>query len=732
MIFLWAAVLVNAVMAKALLPVVPQPTSWTPSKAGSFAIPETLTVSGTCPAAFALARDWRLGGGRSALVPDGAAVSVAVDPASALCEEGYRLTVNENSVAIVAETETGAYWATRTLLQLLRRGKPLACGVIEDYPKYRYRGFMLDVARKPYSLSFLRALVKNMAYYKFNVFHIHLNDDGSNAFVSGYSRFRLECETCPELTAKDGHYTKADFRAFVKEAATMGVVVIPEIDTPAHAGAITAVHPEFASDKYGRTHLDLHNPAAAAFVERLYDEYLGGDDPVFAGPYFHVGTDEYDKREAEAFRAYTDRMLRSAMRYGKTPCAWGALTHAKGQTPVVAENVVMDLWYNGYYDPKEALSAGYKIVAVPSNFLYLVPTTNYYFDYLDCKRLFYEWEPCVIGDVVLPADHPQLLGGKFALWNDISGNGISEDDTFDRVFPAMQVLSQKMWSGKVPDENWDAFSIFSASAGEAPGLNMADRLTGPGQTATPLDRAVGWSQKDGYRVFFELKPEKERESRVLFDDGYSRVGLYDGKIGFEREGFRHVWDCVPSVDRWSPLTFVGTSKGVSLSCDGRDFGFSEGAKGCCTNWCGSGRTVYFLAPRTLHFPLVAADGAKSCVRRFVVTVGTERKTSPLEASIAADHVVIASEWRREGHRILFEFKGRTVTIDEPLEANMSLLGHPWSWRTSQSDEQVAELQQAGCTVVTVGPDVAKDALVAYLTETLGFDVVGNFKPSSCL
>ena len=85
-------------------------------------------------------------------------------------------------------------------------------------------------------------------------------------------------------------------------------------------------------------------------------------------------------------------------------------------------------------------------------------------------------------------------GGKFALWNDISGNGISEDDTFDRVFPAVQTLSQKMWSGARSDQGWEEFCAVADLAGEAPGVNQADRLTGPGMPPSPQDRAVGWTQ----------------------------------------------------------------------------------------------------------------------------------------------------------------------------------------------------------------------------------------------
>ena len=75
------------------------------------------------------------------------------------------------------------------------------------------------------------------------------------------------------------------------------------------------------------------------------------NDPVFAVPYMHVGTDEYNKKEAERFRAFTDAMLKIVADFGYMPCAWGALTHACGKTPVRAgKDVMMDIWYNRLLD----------------------------------------------------------------------------------------------------------------------------------------------------------------------------------------------------------------------------------------------------------------------------------------------------------------------------------------------------------------------------------------------
>ena len=355
-------------------------------------------------------------------------------------DEGYVLTLAKAGSTLVAKGERGLLWGRETLKQL--RGVTVREGVVRDVPKYRIRGAMLDVGRKYYPMTFLDRIVDELARYKMNEFHVHLNDDGG-----GYAAFRLESETYPGLTAKDGSYTKDEFRAFMKRAAAKGVTVVPEIDAPAHSLCFTKYRPEFASKAYGKNHLDLKAPGLLEFFDGLYGEYLDGDDPVFAGPYLHVGTDEYDKKAAEDFRAFTDAAFRLVRKHGKEPRAWGALTHARGKTPVLADGIIMDIWHNSYFEPYEALAQGYRIVSVPDMWVYIVPNTGYYYDHLDLEGLWNDWEPNVIGRVTVPANHPGLMGGKFALWNDKLGKAVTLQGTWDRMAPAICALSDKMWKG---------------------------------------------------------------------------------------------------------------------------------------------------------------------------------------------------------------------------------------------------------------------------------------------
>ena len=134
-------------------------------------------------------------------IPENGDFYFKVDGESGLGEEGYEIEIG-NIVSVKAEHAKGAYWATRTILQILKlNGNTMPKGFIRDYPKYKVRGFHLDVARKPISLGTLYAVAKEMAYYKMNDFQVHLNDNfiflwdyenEETAMEQAYTGFRLE------------------------------------------------------------------------------------------------------------------------------------------------------------------------------------------------------------------------------------------------------------------------------------------------------------------------------------------------------------------------------------------------------------------------------------------------------------------------------------------------------------------------------------------------------------
>lgn len=474
-------------------------------------------------------------------------------------EEEYSVLIKDR-VLVEAPQTIGIYWATRTILQMMEQDAAhrLSYGKINDWPDYPVRGFMLDCGRKFIPLEFLRDYVKIMSYYKMNTFQIHLNDNAFPRFykwnlMKTYSAFRLECETYPGLTAQDGFYTKQEFIDLQKMAEQKYVNIIPEIDVPAHSLAFTQYMPEIGSKEYGMDHLDLFNPKTYEFLDKLFKEYLEGENPVFRGKQVHIGTDEYfnkNQKVVEKFRYFTDYYIKYIERFGKQACIWGALTHAKGNTSVKSDNVIMSAWYNGYADPVDMIKQGYKLISIPDRYLYIVPAAKYYYNYLKTDFLYKEWTPAHVGEVVFEEKHPSILGGMFAVWNDHAGNGISTKDIHDRTFPAIQTLSVKMWTGASPKLSFNEFNRLRIKLSEAPGVNQYGKIgSGSGlvyeqnivepNTILPYDE-VGYN----YKIEFRLDGEVEKFGTELFRSENSVFYLSDpiqGMMGFARDGYLNVF-----------------------------------------------------------------------------------------------------------------------------------------------------------------------------------------------
>lgn len=557
-------------------------------------------------------------------------IALAIKKDKKLGTEGYTVKIG-NKVEISAPTTTGVFWATRTILQMAEQSAEhtLAQGTIRDWPDYAMRGFMLDCGRKYIPIEFLREYVEFMAYYKMNTFQIHLNDNGFKQFFGHdwsktQSAFRLESEYFPGLTARDGHYTKKEFIDLQKLAEGLFVEIIPEIDVPAHSLAFTKYRPEIGSAEYGVDHLDLFKKETYQFVDSLFDEYLKGDEPVFRGKRVHVGTDEYsnrDKAVVEQFRHFTNHCLTLIEGYGKQAMAWGALTHAKGDTPVKVDNILLSMWYNGYADPTEMINQGYDVISIPDGYLYIVPAAGYYYDYLNCKFLYESWTPAQIGNQKFDECHPQIKGGMFAVWNDHPGNGISCNDIHYRVYPAMQTLAVKMWTGAAPKTPYEQFDQARIALSDAPGININGRYTKDVRftkdIVKPGERTGFQKIGQEYSVSFSVEAAKERKGAVLFSDGVSKVYLCDpieGKIGFSRDGYLNTFNYSLFPGEKARITISGDQNETKLYVNGklvetlakRTLYFNEGGKD----------KMYYTS--TLVFPLAKAGRFNSKVTNLVV------------------------------------------------------------------------------------------------------------------
>jgi beta-N-hexosaminidase, glycosyl hyrolase family 20 len=581
------------------------------------------------------ADDYRQIFGQTLSVVQGKAASgdfvLALSTDKKLGEEGYAIKITDR-VAASAPTTTGLYWSTRTLLQLAEQNqeRSLPQGVIRDYPDYPLRGFMIDCGRKFIPMSYLQDLVKIMAYYKMNTLQVHLNDNGFKQYFEHnwdktYAAFRLESDTYPGLAARDGSYSKKEFIDFQKQAASNFVEIIPEIDVPAHSLALTHYKPEIGSKEYGMDHLDLFKPETYEFVDALFKEYLEGDNPVFVGKRVHIGTDEYSnakKDVIEKFRAFTDHYIRFVEGFGKQAVVWGALSHAKGDTPVKSENVIMNAWYNGYADPATMIKDGYKLICIPDGMVYIVPVAGYYQDYLNEPYLYKEWTPAHIGKSVFEEKHPSILGGMFAIWNDHAGNGISVKDIHHRIFSPLQTLSVKMWTGAQTGIPYETFNEKRALLSEAPGVNQLARIgTKPGLVYERSTVAPG-STSDypeigyNYTVSFDITGAEENEGTELFRSPNAVFYLSDpirGMMGFARDGYLNTFPYKVNPGEKATIQIEGNNRSTTLRVNGKVVEEMNTQK------------LYFNAGkdsmsyvRTLVFPLEKAGNFNSKVQNLKV------------------------------------------------------------------------------------------------------------------
>lgn len=571
-----------------------------------------------------------------------------------LGREGYRMEIG-TSVLVSASQPCGVYWATRTILQMLRLSEArmrLPRGEIRDYPKYPVRGFMLDVGRRPFSMETLRAVVKNMAWYKMNDLQLHLNDnyiwledyndrgEETDSFEA-YEAMRLESglrnSKGETATAQDYSYTKEEFKAFIDEASAHHQVrIVPEIDVPAHALAFAKVFPNhmvrgktspLLKDRPLTDHLDVSRPETVAFVKRIFDDYTGGEQPVF-GPEttVHIGADEF-LSDYGAYRRFINELVPHLKKTNPVRL-WGGLTWIKDEpaTPILPEaieGVQMNLWSADWSDGMEMYQMGYQLINTIDHLLYMVPNgkgnKGSYADRLNKRLVDHKFDP---GKVrlkggkyqALPAGDPQVLGAAYALWNDNidkKANGLTETDLFLRFFDALPLLSEKTWANGREKVGWKAIDRLARITAFAPRTNPLHRekaknnlfaeyrfdssrpqtdVSGNGRdlpaavnaalsaglllqggesyVETPLTRLETGSFLECGVTFEELRP-----GQILCESD-APYGAYDiritakGRLGFTREGYLYEFPCELPVNKRLVLRIQTGLQETTLSVNG--------------------------------------------------------------------------------------------------------------------------------------------------------------------
>ncbi|MBN2257469.1 MAG: family 20 glycosylhydrolase [Anaerolineaceae bacterium] len=380
--------------------------------------------------------------------------------------EGYEIEIG-CKVIIRSETADGVFRGTRTILQILQQASSngLPRGTIRDYPRWRVRGFMLDVGRMYFPIGELIDYVKHLSWYKMNEFHIHLNDNQpSPTDMNDYSAFRLESDVYPGLAARDGYYTKAEWSELESIADLYGVSILPEIDTPAHALAMTHYRSSLVYSEMEVDKINLASDDTYQFITNLWLEYL----PIFSFNTVHIGGDEYVSGASTSFTKYLKYLDDLMIKNNKETRMWGSTNETNGFDSL-PPGISLDIYDYYSSDPQEAVAKGFNVVNTIDRYLYIVPQAGYYREYLDTQWLYGEWQPYVFGSkrYDLDPNEPHLLGAKFCVWNDKLGDGYSTEDVYNRVRPAVQTLSEILWNDG-SDTSYLEFTRLWQKIGDAP------------------------------------------------------------------------------------------------------------------------------------------------------------------------------------------------------------------------------------------------------------------------
>lgn len=569
--------------------------------------------------------------------------TLGADKAKGLKDEGYLLDVTADRMTVTAEAVAGANWGGKTILQGMKSGSgSFPLGTARDYPLYKVRGIILDVGRKTFTLDWLKQMTKQMSFYKMNDFQIHLNDNliplehyKNEDVFQAYSAFRLESDVKKggnngknqaDLTAKDVWYSKKDFKAYIEESKALGVNIIPEIDTPAHSLALTKVRPDLRHGTSGRQndHLDIAKQydECFKFVRGIFDEYVkGGDAAVFAGAdTIHVGADEYTA-DGNAYRKFVNDMFKYSEDNGKKARVWGSLSTIKGDVEVkgVSEDGKhhreMNLWNPGWADLKKMYELGFDLIDCQDGVFYIVPNAGYYYDYLGDAA--YTDQLNSISGVAIPAGDPQMVGGAYAVWNDMCDyleNGVSEYDIYDRIDHSLGLFAANSWGkGKLDtagakavvsklgdspnvdfgyevsaDKNgvvahWAMDSLKDASelgrdlvAGKNAAIEDVDgkkalKLNGGESFASVKDDAL---MTVGLGNDLRVKVKRTSASvdpQVLFESDYGSIMAVQegtGRVGFTRENRAYSFNYTLPVNEWVELEIKNKFEQASLYVNG--------------------------------------------------------------------------------------------------------------------------------------------------------------------
>lgn len=408
-----------------------------------------------------------------------------------LGEEGYLISIEEKLITISSSKPAGAFRAIQTLRQLLPASIEskafqkdkwiIPCGTVRDFPRYQYRGVMLDVARHFFSVNEVKEFIDHIAMYKINYLHLHLSDDQG---------WRIEIKSWPNLTlhggktevggGEGGYYSQEQYKEIVKYAEERYITIVPEIDMPGHINSALASYGElnggtlvpvegrlaiavnanqildgkskptelYTGIAVGWSTLRLEKEATFRFVEDVVREISA----ITPGPYFHIGGDEAQVTKKEDYVQFINRFQQIVKANGKKMMGWEEI--AQGE---IGNNAIVQHWNL----PKYALMAiekGSKLLMSPAKKTYLDMSYDstssvglHWAAYIEVDSA-YNWNP---GSFVSGISDENIIGTEAPLWSETIGN-INEVEYL--LFPRLPGYAEIGWSQE-KDRNWDDYKV---------------------------------------------------------------------------------------------------------------------------------------------------------------------------------------------------------------------------------------------------------------------------------
>jgi hexosaminidase len=412
------------------------------------------------------------------------------DPDATIGNEGYHLTIG-SSVTVSARANAGAFYGTRTMLQLIKQGNTIAAGTAKDYPLYPERGMFLDNGRKYFTAGWIADHIRDIAYFKMNIFHMHFSDNQG---------FRLESTSHPEIVTPP-YLTKAELSSLIALATKYHVTIEPELDMPGHLQAALANHPELWYNGATASFLDIGIDPAFTFAQDLLNEYM----PLFPGPYWRVGADEYTTNltdphflayaqshycggggtanQFDVFIGFINWVDGIANAHGKRAVMWHdmyASTGGRGACVNFNPDVYIDYWNS---DPPQAIAEGRTFDnAVRWHLYYVVGGTQ-----TTGSEVYTKWTPEVFGGSTIAPLTPGNMGGHFSIWCDRADHE-TEAQVATGIYEIIRAFAQRVYESP-QTLSYASFSGMFATLGHAPGfgngLGGSPTATPSGPTATP-------------------------------------------------------------------------------------------------------------------------------------------------------------------------------------------------------------------------------------------------------